>query len=125
MPPLPGSPLIDAGGVTTLATDQRGYPRTAGLAPDIGAVEGIYNAAGPGKLTRPTRLGDGSIQFGFTNFTGANLPVLAATNLTQPFSTWTHIGFATETPAGSGLYQFTDPQAAGIFPQRFYRVRSP
>jgi hypothetical protein len=34
-----GSPAIDAGGSTTFATDQRGFPRFVGLAPDIGAYE--------------------------------------------------------------------------------------
>ena len=37
MPPLPGSPAIDAGGTTSLITDQRGLPRVS--TPDIGAVE--------------------------------------------------------------------------------------
>ncbi len=37
MPPLPGSPAINAGGSTTLLTDQRGVARVG--APDIGAVE--------------------------------------------------------------------------------------
>jgi predicted outer membrane repeat protein len=37
MPPLPDSPAIDAGGTTTLLTDQRGFPRVG--TPDIGAVE--------------------------------------------------------------------------------------
>jgi predicted outer membrane repeat protein len=37
MPPLPGSPAIDAGGATTLTTDQRGFSRVG--APDIGAAE--------------------------------------------------------------------------------------
>jgi len=36
----PGSPAIDAGAVNpNLPTDQRGYPRPAGTAPDIGAFE--------------------------------------------------------------------------------------
>ena len=39
MPPFPGSPAVDAGGSTTLANDQRGLPRPAGLFTDIGAVE--------------------------------------------------------------------------------------
>jgi fibronectin-binding autotransporter adhesin len=42
MPPLPGSPAIDAGNdaVTSfLATDQRGFPRKVGAHVDIGAVE--------------------------------------------------------------------------------------
>jgi hypothetical protein len=39
MLPGAGSPAIDAGGTTTLTVDQRGLPRTAGSAIDIGAVE--------------------------------------------------------------------------------------
>ncbi|MGL4401082.1 MAG: choice-of-anchor Q domain-containing protein, partial [Luteolibacter sp.] len=45
MPPLRGSPAIDAGAATTAQTDQRGFPRTrdgdglGGATPDIGAVE--------------------------------------------------------------------------------------
>lgn len=37
--PLPGSPLIDAAGATTITTDQRGSARVSGLAADIGASE--------------------------------------------------------------------------------------
>jgi hypothetical protein len=41
MPPLPGSPVIDAGIAlaSSPATDQRGAPRPNGPLPDIGAVE--------------------------------------------------------------------------------------
>jgi parallel beta-helix repeat protein len=40
MLPAPGSPAIDAGSnPDNLSTDQRGQPRVAGAAPDIGAVE--------------------------------------------------------------------------------------
>ena len=39
MPPLPGSPAIDAAGSTSLTTDQRGFARIIGSKPDIGAVE--------------------------------------------------------------------------------------
>lgn len=41
MPPLPGSPVIDAATLltSTPATDQRGWPRVSGATPDIGAVE--------------------------------------------------------------------------------------
>jgi hypothetical protein len=39
MLPLAGSPAIDAGGSTTLTVDQRGLPRIAGAALEIGAVE--------------------------------------------------------------------------------------
>lgn len=37
MPPLPGSPAINTGGTSTLATDQRGFSRVG--TPDIGAAE--------------------------------------------------------------------------------------
>jgi hypothetical protein len=39
MPPLPGSPAIDAGGTTSLITDQRGFARVVNGTVDIGAVE--------------------------------------------------------------------------------------
>ncbi len=45
MPPLRGSPALDAGGTTILDTDQRGLPRLFGSAVDIGAVEA--NTASP------------------------------------------------------------------------------
>ncbi|MBC8096476.1 MAG: right-handed parallel beta-helix repeat-containing protein, partial [Akkermansiaceae bacterium] len=122
MPPLPGSPAINAAGAPTFATDQRGYPRPVGLAADIGAVEGIYAAAGPGKITSITKLGNGSVRLSFTNLTDASFPVLATTNLSQSLSNWSVIGYATETSAGTGLIQFTDSQAP-FNPQRFYRVR--
>lgn len=39
MMPLPGSPAIGAGGVSTLRMDQRGEPRAVGAPVDIGSVE--------------------------------------------------------------------------------------
>ena len=39
MPPVAGSPAINAGGATSLATDQRGFSRVVGGTLDIGAVE--------------------------------------------------------------------------------------
>jgi hypothetical protein len=124
MPPLPGSPAIDTGRVTAFTTDQRGFPRPVGLGPDIGAVEGVYYAAGPGKIKTITRLSNGSVQLGFTNVTDAIFPVLATTNLTQSLSNWTQIGLASESPVGSGQFPFTDTQATN-YPQRFYRIGSP
>jgi Concanavalin A-like lectin/glucanases superfamily len=126
MPPLPGSAAIDWGSdaAASLGTDQRGYPRIAGAHVDIGAVEGIYNAAGPGKIKTITHLGNGSVQLSFTNVTDAVFPVLASTNVSLPLSNWTPIGFATESPVGSGQFPFTDTQATN-YPQRFYRMKSP
>jgi len=122
MPPLAGSPAIDGcTNGTPFATDQRGCPRTLGLFADIGATEGVYNPAGPGKLTGPTRLDDGSMEFTLTNYSDMSFTVLASTNVTLPASQWSALGSAVESPPGSGQYSFTDPQA-GDYPHRFYRV---
>ncbi|MCX6928863.1 MAG: hypothetical protein NT154_37485 [Verrucomicrobia bacterium] len=125
MPPLPGSPAIDAcTNGTSFATDQRGFPRVAGRFADVGAVEGVYNPASPGTLAQATRLANGSLQLGFTNISDMTFTVLASTNVTLPLDLWSNVGFSMEAPAGSGQYQFTDPQATNS-PQRFYRVRWP
>ena len=125
MPPLPGSPAID--GCTngsTFTTDQRGYPRSVGRAPDIGAVEGVYNAAGPGKLKNVTRLGNGAVSFTLTNYSDMSFTVLASTNVALPSSQWSNLGTVLESPLGSGQYPFTDPQATD-YSRRFYQVTSP
>jgi len=124
MPPLPGSPAVDAASSINFMTDQRGYPLPVGLAPDIGAVEGIYNAAGPGKFINLTRLGDGSIQFDFTNYSDISFSALASTNIALPLKQWSNLGHVTETSPGSGLFQFKDTQATN-HPQRFYSVQTP
>ena len=41
-----GSPAIDAGGTTTLSTDQRGRPRIQGTAVDMGAYESDFTGTG-------------------------------------------------------------------------------
>lgn len=74
------------------------------------------------KISSLQRLVGGSIQFAFTNVPGATFTVLATTNVAKPLNTWTVLGNATESPAGS--YQFTDSQSA-TNPARYYRVRSP
>lgn len=124
-PPLPGSPAID--GCTKgsgFATDQRGFTRVSGAFADIGAVEGVFNPAGPGVSTGVGHLGDGSFRFGFTNYSGMPYAVLTSTNMASPLNLWSNLGTAVETPPGSGQYQFTDPQATA-YSQRFYQVRSP
>ena len=88
-----------------------------------GAVEGVLNTHSE-TLTGAKRLANGTVQFSFTNLTDESFSVLASTSLTNALSTWTPIGPAVENPAGSGNFQFTDPQAAN-FPWRFYRVKSP
>ncbi len=75
-------------------------------------------------LPNPVKLGDGSFRFGFINASGPSYSVLASTNLAAPVNAWSNLGPATEMPADSGLFQFTDHQASN-YPQRFYRVSSP
>ena len=117
MPPLIGSPAIDGAAASTLTNDQRGLSRPSGLAPDIGAVEGVFNSAIP--LMKPIRPANGSFQFAFSNLNGMPFTVLASTNLLLPLSGWVVAGVPTEISPGQ--YQFTDA-AATNGPQRFYRV---
>jgi len=130
MPPLPSSPAIDAStDGTTFTTDQRGFPRPIDgngdsiAVADLGAVEGFVYY-GPGVLSGMKKLGNGSMQFGFSNNTNQSFTVFASPDLAASLNTWTPIGSAAETPSGSGQYQFTDPNATNNS-QRFYRVRSP
>ena len=127
-PPLAGSPAIDAAtNGPIFLTDQRGFPRPVGLAADIGAVEGtvtLITATNPPVLRGLVRLANGTFQFSFTNLTGAGFTVFATTNVALPFNQWSTLGPAQESPAGSGQFQFSDPQAANN-PRRYYRVKSP
>jgi hypothetical protein len=66
-------------------------------------------------------LGNGSLQFNFTNTPGAAFTVLFTTNFMLPLSLWTPLGAPIENPPGQ--YQFTDPTATNF--QGFYNVRSP
>jgi hypothetical protein len=125
MPPLPGSPAIDGcTNGTTFTTDQRGYARSVGRAPDIGAVEGVYNPAGPGKLKNITSLGNGSVSFTLTNYSDMLFTVLASTNVALPFGQWSNLGIILESPPASGQYPFIELQATN-YSRRFYRVASP
>ncbi|MDF7805927.1 choice-of-anchor Q domain-containing protein [Pontiellaceae bacterium B12219] len=85
MPPLPGSPAIDAGGSTTLATDQRGAPRDNGIS-DIGAVEFqsvVRNVAdsGQGSLREITLQASPGTTITFTNTLDGQTILLASGQL--------------------------------------------
>jgi hypothetical protein len=69
-------------------------------------------------LTGLTRLGNGTIQFTYTDGTGQSGTVYASTNLVN----WSPLGPATQISPGQ--YQFSD-SAAGGFPRRFYQLRWP
>ena len=131
MPPLPSSPAIDAcSSGTSFTTDQRGFPRVVGPYADIGAVELQSPAASAPKLKTLAHAvsGGGSnspsaFQFTFTNATECDFTVLTSTDLSLSFTNWTVLGEVMQSAPGQ--YEFTDPQAATNYPQRFYVVRSP
>ncbi|MEP6662128.1 MAG: hypothetical protein ABJC04_00565 [Verrucomicrobiota bacterium] len=60
----------------------------------------------------------------FSGTTGATYSIVSSTDIATPLSSWTVVGTATESPAGSGQFQFTDSSPA-TSSQRFYTVRLP
>jgi len=124
MPPLAGSPAIDAGldSITNSVTiDQRGYPRRSGAHVDIGAVEAQVASAADRPLINLVRT-NGVWRLRFTNVSIADFTVLASTNVALPSNQWTPLGRPTQ--GGAGLYQFTD-SISGNRPIRFYQLVSP
>jgi hypothetical protein len=65
----------------------------------------------------------GKFTFAFTNITGLSFSVLATNNLAAPTATWPLVGTVTESPTGSGKYQFTNSAATNG--QLFYILRQP
>jgi hypothetical protein len=76
----------------------------------------------PPSLTAIQILGDGSVQFSFTNNPSASFTVLSSTSLSLPLAKWAVAGPATNL--SSDLFQFTS-QPATNGQQLFYTVRSP
>ena len=75
---LPGSPAIDAGDTSLApATDQRGFPRPAGLAADIGAFE--YGSVMP--TIAVSRSGATGLNILGTGNAGRSCRLLASTDL--------------------------------------------
>jgi hypothetical protein len=73
-------------------------------------------------LQNVAQLGNGSMQFDFTNSPGVGFTVIASANPGLALDNWTVLGSPTEGPPGQ--YQFTDLQATN-HPQRYYLIRSP
>jgi hypothetical protein len=127
MPPLRGSPAINAGSdaiAAGITTDQRGYARVSGAHVDIGSVEVQIATTSPELADAYWSSSNRTFQFSFTNLLGGSFTVFANTNLTAPLGTWANIGSAVEVPPGSGHFEFTDSQATNYL-HRFYRVGSP
>jgi hypothetical protein len=126
MPPLPGSPAIDAGDdseITFLPNDQRGYPRKSGAHVDIGAVEAqVAPANNQPVLKNVLRSAiNHTLQFTFTNVPHADFNVLTSTNVAAPLSNWSVLSGVMETTPGQ--YQFLQNGATN--PAQFSRVVSP
>ncbi len=69
--------------------------------------------------------GNGSFQLSFTNMPGYTFTILGTTNLLLAVTNWTVMGQVTDTPPGSGSYQFVDSGAATNQTHRYYRVSWP
>ena len=112
---LSGSPAIDAGN-TSLAptTDQRGFPRPAGLAADMGAVE--YGSVMPALVV--SRSGTNGLNLLGTGNAGQSCRLLSSSNLTN----WLPI--ATNQIGTNGTVLFYDTCAPGGA-CRFYRLVMP
>jgi hypothetical protein len=76
----------------------------------------------PPTLTGAQMLGNGVVQFAFSNTPAASFTVLSTTNLSLPLRNWTVVGTATNT--APGMFQFTSAPTTNDA-QRFYSVRSP
>jgi hypothetical protein len=114
---------ITNGVVSFSFTANAGPSRTAHIAllgQSIPITQGVIGT--PPTLTSVQRLGNGVLQFAFTNNPSAVFTVLSATNLSLPLSNWTVVGAATNI--ASDVFQFTSPPTTND-PQRFYQVRSP
>jgi hypothetical protein len=76
-------------------------------------------------ITGSAMSADGTFSFTFTNMPGNTFSVLATTNVALPLASWTLLGAATETPAGSGKYQYVDAGAVTNMSERHYVIRWP
>jgi len=112
---LPGSPAIDAGN-TSLAptTDQRGFPRPAGLAADMGAFE--YGSVMP--TIAVSRAGTTGLNILGSGNSGQPCRLLSS----QDLSSW--VPMATNQFGTNGTFLFYDNYAPGSA-SRFYRLVMP
>lgn len=125
-----GTNVFTGGGATELMAGTRRFNTAIAARGRIYVANDnkVYVFRPPGQTVTaitPTNLvvqGDGTIQFSFTNISGALFNVFGTTNLLDPFNNWAWLGSPTEVSRGQ--FQFIDGEGA-IEPQRFYRVTSP
>ncbi len=104
-------------------TTNSGPARTAHiqlLGQTISVGQGLIGT--PPQLTGVQMLGNGEIQFSFTNNPSASFTVLSTTNISLPLANWTVDGQATNI--SSDLFQFTSQPTVNDR-QRYYTVHSP
>jgi len=114
---------ITNGVVSFSFTANTGPSRTAHitvLGQTTAITQGVIGT--PPTLTDLQTLGNGVIQFTFTNNPSATFTVLSTTNLLLPLAEWAVVGAPTNI--APGLFQFTS-QPTTNDAQRYYRVRSP
>lgn len=121
---LPGSPALDAGDDTLLASnivqDARGYARKSGAHVDIGAFEYQWLT---GQFIGRTGLNpDGLLRVSVTNTPGALFTVYGSDDLTLPAIYWPVLGQMTEVSPGQ--FDWVDLDSI-YYEQRFYRLSSP
>jgi hypothetical protein len=111
---LPGSPAIDFGDTSAAPfTDQRGFPRPAGLAADIGAFE--FGSMLP--VLTIARSGPALVKISVQGNSNQWCRILASSNL----SVWVPV--ATNQFNSAGTIQFQDDSSMPSV--RFYRVTMP
>jgi DNA-binding beta-propeller fold protein YncE len=104
-------------------TANTGPARTANitvLGQTIPITQGFIGT--PPSLSGAQMVGNGVLQFSFTNTPSASFTVLSSTNLSLPLSNWTVVGASIEISPGA--FQFTS-QPTTNDAQCFYGVRSP
>ncbi len=110
-----------AGSAQGIAIDNLSFSATNYIAPSTVAQP---LAITPGSTHLVGSGASAAVQFSFTNTPGLTFSVLGTNNLAVPTINWPVVGAAVESPAGSGQYQFTDPNPA-TNANTFYILRQP
>jgi hypothetical protein len=77
------------------------------------------------RITQAAVLPDRSFRFSFTNIPNLTFSVLVSTNPALPRTNWAVARTLTDSPAGSGFYQFSDAAGTNFPVRKFFRVRYP
>ncbi len=112
-------------GLTAFSTNAVAGATISFTSPGLaGVVSSSFNIPAPIKSNLgATALGGGKFKLSFTNATGLSFSVLATNNLAAPRANWPVVGTATESPAGSGSYQYTNSAPTNTL--QFYILRQP